>query len=171
MEFQSQKIIKDNELIVIKIEDLKEDKYCIYYEIIYNNFTLPITCKPKYELFKNFFKYKKCALYFYKNKKTNEYIGVCMIEEEYNDTKDLTYLSDFCINKEHRNKGFGKDFLIKIIDKLKKKNLIKLYLDVKTINEVAIKLYTNNGFIIEKKVETNICENYYILSYILFPEK
>ena len=167
MKVQSTKIIEDNELKVIMLEDLLNDELSKYYKIIFENFSLLETCKPDYELFKNYFKEKNCELYFYKNNKNNEIIGACMIQKDYNDIKDIVYLSDFCINKEHRNKGFGKDFLIKIIEKLKEKDLIKLYLDIEITNEIGIKLYTKNGFIIEKKIETEMYKDYYILSYLL----
>lgn len=171
MEVQCHEIIKDNELRVIKIEDLEKEDFNKYYEIIISNFTLPNLGNLELGLFKVYFKDKNCSLYFYKNTETDEIIGVCMIQEKYNDIEYLAYLSDFCINKDYRNKGNGKDFLIKIIEKLKDKENIKLYLDVETTNDVAIKLYTNNGFIIEKKIESEFCEDYYILSYLLQPKK
>lgn len=152
---------------VIEIKKLDETDFNEYCDIIYRSFSLNILNLPTYEVFMNNLSITKNILYSYKNKENKETIGVCMIEQEYNDNKKLAYLSDFCIDNRYQNKKLGTDFLIKIIDIYKKKNYSELYLEVDIKNEIALKLYTHNGFKIKQKYKSEL---YYICSYIFEQE-
>lgn len=53
----------------------------------------------------------------------------------------------FAINEKNRGKGYGKKLLKSFIKYAKRKGYKKIFLDVRTKNERAIKLYENLGFI------------------------
>lgn len=53
----------------------------------------------------------------------------------------------FAISKEHRGKGYGEKLLRKFFKKAKRKGYKKVFLDVRTQNDKAIKLYEKLGFV------------------------
>jgi len=60
--------------------------------------------------------------------------------------KDELYLSNICVNKNHRGKGVGSALLDHIIKQAKEKHCNSIVLDVKTENNIALNLYKKVGF-------------------------
>ena len=82
----------------------------------------------------------------------NLFIGYCIVLL----TKPEAELLKICIDVQYRNKGFSKFLLNYVLNYLKINNFSVLYLEVRSDNYNAIKLYKNYNFI-----EYNIRYNYY----------
>jgi glycosyltransferase involved in cell wall biosynthesis/GNAT superfamily N-acetyltransferase len=65
------------------------------------------------------------------------------------------YLTNISIIKNHTGKGIGSKLLKFVIHELKEKNFSELVLEVKKDNNIAIKLYTKLGFIIDGAKNTD----------------
>ena len=63
------------------------------------------------------------------------------------------------IHDDYQNMGIGTALLAHLIRIAKKKNLVKIYLHVRTANDRAIYVYTKAGFIIEGKLCKESCIN------------
>jgi len=66
------------------------------------------------------------------------------------------HISGIAVSEVHRGKGIGKSLFDVAIAAFKQDNFTKITLEVRSGNEVAIRLYESNGF---KK--THIISNYY----------
>jgi len=64
--------------------------------------------------------------------------------------KDQLYISNVCVDKEHRGKGVGRFLLNNIITHAKTRKCTSIILDVSNDNQVAIALYKKMGFTICK---------------------
>lgn len=61
------------------------------------------------------------------------------------------YVEIIAIDKEYRNKGLGSSFLSSMIDKGLKRNKVDIVeLVVEAMNDNAIKVYKNLGFVVHK---------------------
>ncbi len=76
----------------------------------------------------------------------------CLLDEEYigfgqiTKSKTKYYLVNFGIIPEYRGKGLSKLFLHEILNAVKKEAIQRLYLDVSSNNEPAVKIYRDAGF-------------------------
>jgi ribosomal-protein-alanine N-acetyltransferase len=70
--------------------------------------------------------------------------------------KKIGYIANFAIKKNFQNQGLGAKFLLFILIKAKQAGCLILYLDVRSSNEKAIKLYKKYGFLEFRRVP-----NYY----------
>ena len=86
--------------------------------------------------------------YIYKEK--NKIIAACLIE--YDEEKDITIISIFCVKKEYRRKGIGTSLLNFCINNCIKNGYPKFNLQVAVTNEEAINLYKKLGFEITEKL-------------------
>lgn len=92
---------------------------------------------------------QKGAVYLIKNNR--DIIGSLSYEKKSN---THAYISGLIIKQSFQNKGFGKQALICLLEKLK--NIQKISLVTHPNNHVALSLYLSLGFIIESRKE-----NYY----------
>lgn len=103
-------------------------------------------------------------------KSNNEILGfVC-----FNICLDEAEILNICINKKHNNKGLGHYLLQNTINKLKSRNISKIFLEVNVNNIFAIKLYKKNEFkIISTRKDyylnktTNTKDDAYVMTKIL----
>jgi ribosomal protein S18 acetylase RimI-like enzyme len=81
----------------------------------------------------------------------NQIIGFIIIVE---DDKKQANLANFLIDPEYQNKGYGRIFLEKTLSIFKNKfpRYQRIILNVKTTNEIAIRLYKKLGFEIKKEI-------------------
>ena len=92
--------------------------------------------------------------FFLKMKKSEfkkKIIGFIIIVK---DRQDRVNIVNFLINPKYQNNGFGAILLKHALDKIKELEAIKkVVLNVKTNNEVAIKLYEKFNFKIDEEIE------------------
>ena len=72
----------------------------------------------------------------------NSIIGVCVFHKMY-DEAEIRYLS---IHPSYKRRGLGKKLIYKIIKECKNENIKKIFLEVSSKNEQALKFYDNFGF-------------------------
>jgi ribosomal protein S18 acetylase RimI-like enzyme len=83
-------------------------------------------------------------------------IGLCVAENkpcgiyELSTNGNIGWIDILAVEPKFQNKGIGQTLLVKCIKKLWEKNVNTIKLLVITSNEVAVKLYTDNGFKQEK---------------------
>jgi ribosomal protein S18 acetylase RimI-like enzyme len=63
-----------------------------------------------------------------------------------NEAEKVAFLYDIFIDEPHRGKGFGREALTLFEDRARKLGMRFLMLNVIGTNEIAIKLYTSQGF-------------------------
>ena len=79
---------------------------------------------------------------YYKIKDKDEVIGYI----GYNYVLDCADIVRIAIDKEYRQKGYGKQLLLLSMQELQKRNIKTITLEVNTENKSAIKLYESSGF-------------------------
>ena len=67
------------------------------------------------------------------------YAGVWLIEDE-------GHITNVAVEPGHRGKGIGKELIVMMIEMLKGKRILRLTLEVRESNHVAIALYHSLGF-------------------------
>ena len=67
------------------------------------------------------------------------YAGVWLIEDE-------GHITNVAVEPGHRGKGIGKELIVMMIEMLKSKRILRLTLEVRESNHVAIGLYHSLGF-------------------------
>lgn len=83
----------------------------------------------------------------------NSYIYTCenyfekILNNIYSEPDNSLYLHSFCVASNFRDRGIGKQLLVRFIEDYSSKDM---YLHVLENNEAAIKLYKDVGFVIEK---------------------
>ena len=130
------------EILKVNIEDVN-----IIYEIDKVNFTYD---SYNLDTITNYINDKN--ILFLKILDNNEVIGYSIVLLTNPDAEILK----ICIKIEYRNKSYAKKLLQYNIDYLKKNNFENMYLEVRSNNNIAIKLYENLGFI-----KYNERKNYY----------
>lgn len=85
----------------------------------------------------------------------NEIIGVCNVNVESEDVS----IFGVGISPKYQGRGFGKEMLNRVIEKLLNMDIKNITLEVNSINNRAYNLYTNNGF----KVKTQYDYYRYLL--------
>jgi len=67
---------------------------------------------------------------------------------KYNKERGVFEISSIVVNTNYRRKGLGEKILNRIIEDLKMKKFVKIYLTVSPLNTGALLLYVKNGFVI-----------------------
>ena len=93
--------------------------------------------------------------YFYviQNDK-NEDVGKIFYQTHY-EKKDVAFITEFVINKEHRNKGYGKSALKKIAEDAKEKGYKKMGLNVFLHNNISYPMYLKDGYKVIEEIDGN----------------
>jgi [ribosomal protein S18]-alanine N-acetyltransferase len=89
---------------------------------------------------------KKKNSFSYILKEENNVIGYILSTAIY----DEMNINKLCINPHYRQLGFGKKLMKEILHSAEKNEITKIFLEVKKINIIAIKLYTHFGFHINR---------------------
>ncbi len=79
----------------------------------------------------------------------NTLIGHCYVEH----SRATSVIFGFLIDEQFRNRGFGTETLLLILEKLLNDGCKKILLHVNGANEAAYNMYFNHGFIHEEKIE------------------
>ena len=82
--------------------------------------------------------------------------GINEITEDKKDPNSEAEILRIQIRKELRNKGLGKKLFSEMMNICNRRFIPKIYLEVRTFNAPAIKIYEQNGF-----VKTGTRKNYY----------
>ena len=77
----------------------------------------------------------------------NDFLGYSLLKL----FKPECELLKICIKKEKRNKKYGYELFLYILNHLKNNGYNKIFLEVRSDNDTAIRFYENNGFIIYNK--------------------
>jgi ribosomal protein S18 acetylase RimI-like enzyme len=72
----------------------------------------------------------------------------------YFDDSHGCFIYNLCVHKDHRNKNIGNNLIKKTIEKMKEINID--YLHVYTENEISLKLFLKNNFIIELELDNDV---------------
>ncbi|MPM85852.1 Mycothiol acetyltransferase [bioreactor metagenome] len=103
---------------------------------------------------------KKFRKIFYVIKSQDKTIGYCMYylkpELSFKGLRKKSVIFSIAIDKEFRNRGFGRKLLKESIKEMKINNVSAIFLYVNVNNVPAVKLYEKTGFTILNEVE-NIC--------------
>lgn len=97
--------------------------------------------------FSNFFDEK-----FYIEKILEENLLVAVIDKKivgfilFNSVFDEAEIYKIVVSKDFRKNGISKELMKNFIEKVKKKDILKIFLEVRESNIPAIKLYENFGF-------------------------
>ena len=94
--------------------------------------------------------------YIVQNANNEDLIGLCFAENkpcgiyELSTNENIGWIDILAVAPKYQNKGIGQTLLVKCIQKLWEKNVDEIKLLVITSNEIAVKLYKDNGFEEEK---------------------
>jgi putative acetyltransferase len=79
----------------------------------------------------------------------NEIVAVYRITRKHYRTSHIAYFGSFAMHPTHRGRGYGKQVMLHVIDKLRREGIKRLELLVVCDNERAIGFYRRLGFEIE----------------------
>lgn len=126
--------------MVIKLYKIKMDEFDLAYKILEDAF--PSAELRKYDLMKSFFE-KEEVIFF--GMKEEEQLQVVILSWEF---KEFTFLENFAVHKDYRNKGLGS----KCLEKIKQYYTVPIVLEVEkpydALSERRIDFYRRNGFIL-----------------------
>lgn len=91
-------------------------------------------------LIKSFIRYGKLYI-LVKNEKL---LSVAQFQKVFQE--ESVFLYGFSTVEEERNKGYGKELLKKVHEKLKKEKIEKIYLTVDPKNQIAVDMYKKVGY-------------------------
>ncbi len=93
--------------------------------------------------------------YFYiiQNNK-NEDVGKIFYQTHY-EKKDVAFITEFVINEEYRNKGYGKSALKKVAEDARAKGYKKMGLNVFLHNKISYPMYLKDGYEIVEEIHGN----------------
>ena len=84
---------------------------------------------------------KNIFLYYWKN----ECVGQIIFKKYWNEN---TYIQDFAVNRNYRNKGIGSLLMDKVVEWTKNRNLKGIMLETQDVNIAACRFYQKYGFIL-----------------------
>lgn len=91
-------------------------------------------------LIKSFIRYGKLYILV----KDDELLSVAQFQKVFQE--ESVFLYGFSTVEKERNKGYGKELLKKVHEKLKKEKIEKIYLTVDPKNQIAVDMYKKVGY-------------------------